>query len=138
MLGKEQERLREEVRAQAEHAQRAQEVISQVQAAREPTLPLGQVIAMFASLRAAYREEYVMYNLSAAALAQVRVRSSLCCLCAAQIADLTRLVQASKPGWEAHPGNFLRHLPCVRLRCGLCSVIEACAHGKGGEQNRQQ
>lgn len=72
ILGKERERLEEEAAAAAAAAERLEAVLGAVARAADAGLGLGEVEDVYRGLRGQYREEYVMYNLAAAALAQVR------------------------------------------------------------------
>ncbi|KAL4858605.1 Septin and tuftelin-interacting protein 1 [Chlorella vulgaris] len=75
ILGKEQARLEEEAAAAAAAAERLEGVLAAVARAHsEAGLELGDLAEVYRTLRGQYREEYVMYNLAAAALAQVLPR----------------------------------------------------------------
>jgi hypothetical protein len=71
ILGKERERLEEEAAAAAAAAERLEAVLGAVARAADASLALDEVEEVYRGLRGHYREEYVMYNLAAAALAQV-------------------------------------------------------------------
>jgi hypothetical protein len=75
ILGKEQARLEDEAAAAAAAAERLEGVLAAVARAHsEEGLELADLAEVYRTLRGQYREEYVMYNLAAAALAQVRFR----------------------------------------------------------------
>ncbi|GAB4821104.1 hypothetical protein N2152v2_008150 [Parachlorella kessleri] len=77
ILGKEQERLQEEVRLQQEAVDRMGFVLEAVSKAQAAHMSLEELEGTYHELRAAHREEYTMYNLAAAALAQVLPRLGL-------------------------------------------------------------
>ncbi|PRW56706.1 septin and tuftelin-interacting 1-like protein 1 [Chlorella sorokiniana] len=74
ILGKEQERLKEEAEMAAAAADRMEQVLAAVGRAQAEPLSLQEVEQVYRDLRASYREEYVMYNLAAAGLAQALPR----------------------------------------------------------------
>ncbi|KAI7842892.1 hypothetical protein COHA_003404 [Chlorella ohadii] len=74
ILGKEQERLKEEADMAAAAAQRMEQVLAAVGRAQSEPLSLEEVEQAYRELRASFREEYVMYNLAAAGLAQALPR----------------------------------------------------------------
>ncbi|EFN58159.1 hypothetical protein CHLNCDRAFT_50559 [Chlorella variabilis] len=74
ILGKEQERLEEEARLAAAAAERLEAVLAAVARAANEPLSLAELEGVYHEVRGQYREEYVMYNLAAAALAQALPR----------------------------------------------------------------
>jgi tuftelin-interacting protein 11 len=73
LLAQEQSRLQQEVASSASAAQRIQALAAQLQAAQDSgsRLSLEQLHVQYAAMAAGYPEEYMLYCLPAAALAQV-------------------------------------------------------------------
>jgi tuftelin-interacting protein 11 len=76
ILGREQARLQEEVEVARRQVAQAAHVLQEVSRcqATDAHLSLADVARTYSALRSGYREEYLMYNLAAAALSQVRAR----------------------------------------------------------------
>ncbi|CAL8461887.1 g1418 [Coccomyxa elongata] len=76
ILGREQRRLQEEVEVARRQVAQAAHVLQEVSRCQgaDARLSLGDLARTYSELQSAYREEYVMYNLAAAALAQVMPR----------------------------------------------------------------
>lgn len=76
ILGREQTRLQQEVAAAGQQVQRLNQIlqiVSQCQSS-DASITIADVEAVYARLKANHREEYYMYNLAAAALAQALPR----------------------------------------------------------------
>lgn len=76
ILGREQTRLQDEVTAAQEQVQRLNQIletVSQCQSS-DSAYSIADVEAIYTALKSRHREEYFMYNLAAAALAQVLPR----------------------------------------------------------------
>ncbi|GLC32990.1 hypothetical protein PLESTB_000382900 [Pleodorina starrii] len=76
LLVREKQRLEEEDARQAEACARLEAVAAEVAVVRElpAATPLGQLAEAYGKIRERYREEYIMYGLAQAALAQVLPR----------------------------------------------------------------
>ncbi|GIL44507.1 hypothetical protein Vafri_1959 [Volvox africanus] len=76
LLAREKQRLEEEDTRQAKACERLAVVTAEVEAVRglSASTPLGELAEAYGKLRTQYREEYIMYGLSQAALAQVLPR----------------------------------------------------------------
>jgi tuftelin-interacting protein 11 len=78
LLAREQERLEAEAKAQASAAERLAHIASEVGRCEESgagaATSLAEVEAVYSSLARSFREEYVLYNLAAAALAHAMPR----------------------------------------------------------------
>jgi tuftelin-interacting protein 11 len=74
LLGREQARLREEAEQAGRQVAQIAHVLQEVARCQgtDARLTLADVAHSYGALRSGYREEYLMYNLAAAALAQVR------------------------------------------------------------------
>ena len=73
ILGREQARLQEEVEVARRQVAQASHVLQEVSRcqATDARLSLADIGRTYAALRSGYWEEYLMYNLAAAALSQV-------------------------------------------------------------------
>ncbi len=102
MLKRDKARLQEAAEDAAAAAATLAEVAAAVDQCAAPRVPLHDVAAAYTELQRRYPEEYVMYNLPAAALAQARLYS----LVESTGDNLHRPEQAAGAATAAGPFSF--------------------------------
>ena len=76
ILGREQTRLQSEVQAAAQHVQRLNQILQNVSKCQssDASITISDIEQVYSRLKQKHREDFYMYNLAAAALAQVLPR----------------------------------------------------------------
>lgn len=154
LLAAEERRLAEELEHQAAALQRLQLLVGEVTSAASmpPAMPLEQLRGSYAAMRTSYPEEYVLYNLPAAALAVALPRFQALMRGWAPLAEPARGApefgawrpllerpsarQAVLTGGEEDPFEILAVevlLPPLRCVCaGWRECVGMCVCGRGG------